>query len=60
MNWNREIYEETTNIQQNAGVVIDKKDLERVTILNFNFTHQPDWNQQVHVFFVEKWNGNIK
>ncbi|MDY0096953.1 MAG: 8-oxo-dGTP diphosphatase [Candidatus Dojkabacteria bacterium] len=55
----REIYEETTDSNQNEGVIIDRKDLERVAILNFTFPHQQDWNQQVHVFFVEKWNGNI-
>ena len=48
----REVAEET-----DFGVKIKKEDLEKVAILNFTFPHNKDWDQQVHVFFVNKWEG---
>jgi hypothetical protein len=33
--------------------------LNKVASLNFIFPHQQDWNQKVHVFFVEEWEGNL-
>jgi 8-oxo-dGTP pyrophosphatase MutT (NUDIX family) len=49
----RETFEET-----NSGITIDKENLKKVATLNFRFPHKTEWNQQVHVFFVEKWDGN--
>ncbi|MFH0892392.1 MAG: 8-oxo-dGTP diphosphatase [Candidatus Falkowbacteria bacterium] len=31
--------------------------LNKRAILEFYFPHNPDWDQAVHVFFVEKWGG---
>src|SRR3989344_3513401 len=44
----RETFEE-------VGVVV--KSLKKVAVLDFHFTHNYDWNQQVIVFIAEKWTG---
>jgi len=31
--------------------------INKVATLNFYFLHNPDWNQQVHVFFTKDWHG---
>lgn len=31
--------------------------LNKKAILDFYFPHNPDWNQQVHVFLIEEWKG---
>lgn len=54
----REVFEETSN-EEDSGIVICKEYLNKVASLNFIFPNQPDWNQQVHVFFVETWEGNL-
>jgi len=33
--------------------------LNQVASLTFIFPHKQDWNQKVHVFFIEKWEGNL-
>lgn len=38
-------------------VQIEPNDLEQVATINFIFEHQPEWNQQVHIFFADKWQG---
>lgn len=32
-------------------------ELELVGILDFSFTHKPDWNQQVHIFKTSNFKG---
>ena len=44
----REAYEE-------IGVIV--KFLKQVATLDFYFTHNPDWNQQVIVFEAREWEG---
>ncbi len=46
----RETYEE-------AGIVLDKKNVVRVAIHDFIFPHKPEWNQQVHVFRATSFTG---
>lgn len=36
---------------------VEVKTLEKVAILDFYFTQNSDWNQQVSVFIVRKWDG---
>lgn len=36
------------------------KSLKQTAILNFYFTHNYDWNQQVIVYEVRKWEGDPK
>ena len=53
----REIYEETSNNENGSGVVVEKKELEKVATLDFIFPHEPNWDQRVHVFKVYNWEG---
>jgi len=46
----REVFEEIT-------VVVNKNDLKKVALLKFQFTDNPEWDQIVHVYFAEKWDG---
>lgn len=39
--------------QEEIGVIL--KDLKKVAELSFYFSHQPDWNQLVHVYLTEDW-----
>ena len=43
--------------EEEISVRVHPANLTQVAILDFSFTHAPDWNQQVHVFFVTKWEG---
>ncbi len=46
----RETFEE-------INVKIKEEDLVQVATLNFSFQNKPEWNQQTHAFFIEKWVG---
>ncbi len=46
----REAFEEIT-------VTINPNDLKKVAILKFEFPDNPEWDQFVHVYFVENWEG---
>jgi len=40
---------------------IDVKSMEKVGVLDFYFEgDKPDWNQQVHVFLIQEYNGEPK
>ena len=41
--------------REEIGVEI--KELKKTAELSFYFPHNPDWDQLVHVFFAEKWEG---
>jgi mutator protein MutT len=41
--------------REEIGVEI--KQSSRVAELDFFFSHHPDWNQKVHVYFSETWEG---
>jgi 8-oxo-dGTP pyrophosphatase MutT (NUDIX family) len=56
----REVFEETSNTGTNSGIKITEKDLNKVGILTFLFPHKEDWNQQVHIFLIEEWEGTPK
>lgn len=46
----RETFEE-------IGVKINEDDLVQVATLEFLYKDKPEWDQESHVFFIEKWNG---
>lgn len=46
----RETFEE-------ISVVINPSDLKKVALLKFEFSDNPEWDQFVHVYFVEEWEG---
>ena len=56
----REVFEETSNEKSDSGIKISKENLSKVASLNFIFPHKQEWDQKVHVFFVEEWEGNLK
>src|SRR5258708_6573932 len=41
--------------QEEIGVTVG--DLEKVAALSFTFPHNPSWNQTVHAYFCETWQG---
>ncbi|RLC36498.1 hypothetical protein DRH29_04445 [candidate division Kazan bacterium] len=49
----RELYEE-------VGVRADIADLKNVGNIKFYFNEKPDWNQRMHVYFVNRWQGELK
>jgi len=54
---NKETVEEAAirETREEIGVTVDK--LNKVAELSFYFPHNPAWDQMVHVYFVEKWEG---
>ncbi len=43
--------------EEEIGVKIKSEDLEEVAINAFSFQDKKEWNQVVHVFFTDKWEG---
>ena len=44
-------------LEEETGLRIPEADIEKVGRLTFLFPANPDWNQMVHVFTVEAWDG---
>jgi len=42
-------------LKEEIDVIAQK--IKKVAILSFYFPYQKDWDQNVHVFFVENWQG---
>ncbi len=38
-------------------IKVTPKKLKRIALLEFNFVHNPEWNQMVTVYFSEEWDG---
>ena len=38
-------------------ISVDVKDLSKVAELVFYYLHKPEWDQKVHVFLCEEWEG---
>jgi len=43
--------------QEEIIVIVKEDDMIQVATLDFFFKDNPGWNQQSHVFFTEKWEG---
>lgn len=57
-----ETLEEAAIRETQEEIGVTPKKLERVATLNFYFPHVPtdkDWNQQVCVFMVREWEGEV-
>lgn len=39
-------------------ILVTPKHIKQVATLDFYFQNNPDWNQQVIVFFTNEWDGN--
>ena len=42
---------------EEAGVMTDKNELEKIALIDFHFPYKEEWNQRVHVYFVYSWKG---
>lgn len=42
---------------EEINVAVKQEDLLQVATLNFTYKDNPEWDQQSHVFFAEKWDG---
>lgn len=45
-------------LEEETGIKVLERDLQRMGHLTFMFPAKPDWSQVVHVFLVRKWDGN--
>jgi 8-oxo-dGTP pyrophosphatase MutT (NUDIX family) len=45
-------------LQEETGIKVLEKDLQRMGHLTFLFPARPDWSQVVHVFLATKWDGD--
>ena len=43
--------------REEIDVIVNHNDLTQVATLDFSFENNSEWNQQAHVFFTEKWEG---
>mgnify|MGYP003393262765 CR=1 FL=1 len=43
--------------KEEIGVSINPTDLKSHGSIKFSFEDKPDWNQEVHIFVTEKWEG---
>ncbi len=44
-------------LTEECGLVVSSQDLRQVAELTFLFPHKPEWDQVVHTFLVEYWQG---
>jgi ADP-ribose pyrophosphatase YjhB (NUDIX family) len=44
-------------LEEESALIASVKDLHAFGVIDFYFTHTPKWNQQVHIFIVEKFIG---
>jgi len=44
-------------IEEEIGVQVRKKHLQKIGTLQFSFENKDDWGQLCHVYFVEIWRG---
>jgi len=53
----KETVEEAAKRETKEEIGVSIKELNKIAELSFYFPHNPAWDQMVHVYFVEKWNG---
>lgn len=53
----KETIEEAAKRETKEEIGVSIKELNKIAELSFYFPHNPAWDQMVHVYFVEKWNG---
>ncbi len=55
-----ETIEEAAKRETKEEINVSVKELNKIAELSFYFPHNPIWNQMVHVYFSEKWDGEPK
>lgn len=53
-----ETIEQATIRETEEEISVTIKELEKVAELTFHFTHNPSWDQVVHVYISESWEGD--
>ncbi|MFA5934373.1 MAG: 8-oxo-dGTP diphosphatase [Candidatus Paceibacterota bacterium] len=56
----KETIEEAAKRETKEEIDVSVENLNKVAELSFYFPHNPSWDQKVHVYFVEEWDGNPK
>lgn len=52
-----ESIEDATKRETREEIDVDVKDIKKVAELAFTFPHNEAWNQVVHIYFSEAWDG---
>lgn len=52
-----ESIEEATVREAKEEIGVDAKDLQKVGEIDFSFKFKPDYNQRVHIYITENWEG---
>jgi 8-oxo-dGTP pyrophosphatase MutT (NUDIX family) len=53
----KETIEEAAKRETKEEIDVLVKELNKIAELSFYFPHNPVWDQKVHVYFAESWNG---
>ena len=56
----KETIEDAAKREAKEEIDISAKELNKVAELSFYFPHNPAWDQMVHVYFAESWEGDPK
>src|SRR3989344_311939 len=56
----KETVEEAAKRETKEEINVSVKDLKKVAELSFYFPHNPAWDQIVHVYLTESWDGDPK
>lgn len=56
----KETIEETAKREAREEIDVLVKELNKIAELSFYFSHNPAWDQMVHVYFAESWDGEPK
>ncbi len=60
VNHGNETIEEAAKRETKEEIDVLVNELNKIAELLFYFPHNPAWNQVVHVYFTERWNGEPK
>lgn len=53
----KETIEDAAKRETREEINVEIKEINKVAELSFYFPHNPAWNQMVHVYFTESWEG---
>ena len=53
-----ETIEQAAIRETEEGIAVHIQDIDKVAELTFHFTHNPSWDQVVHVYLAESWSGD--
>ena len=56
----QETIEEAAKRETEEEIDVSAKELNKVAEISFYFPHNPAWDQMVHVYFADSWDGEPK